>query len=383
VTKFWPVAAAVGLASVAVAGITREINKTSEVQVGFFDVAQAGWQLFAEGIMGAVKPALEQIGTWFGELWDLIFPSIKTVVNGLIGGFVGAYEAVKEAWGNLPTFFTGLGKQAWNSFIAEFEKPALTWGDQVIIPGLDLSGFKSALTDAEKSAFGKATVTFNTSLNTDWVGAGLDALSERAQKIALSAETAAGGATKAIEGMKPAVDAVSESMKKLQDASKAAWDTTSDFFKGLVKDALGGKFSIEKLGEAIGDLGSRLFDIGWDLLTSALTGGFGGGGGFKLPFFAKGDVFNGPTLGVMGEAGPEAVMPLTRGGDGRLGVIAAGGRSGAASVVNHFHIHAEGAEIGVEQKIMAALAANVPGMVREGAPAAVAEVAEQDGEWRW
>jgi len=31
--------------------------------------------------------------------------------------------------------------------------------------------------------------------------------------------------------------------------------------------------------------------------------------------------------GLMGEAGPEAIMPLTRGADGRLGVSGGGGRS--------------------------------------------------------
>jgi len=31
--------------------------------------------------------------------------------------------------------------------------------------------------------------------------------------------------------------------------------------------------------------------------------------------------------GVMGEAGPEAIMPLARGPDGRLGVQSAGGRA--------------------------------------------------------
>ena len=38
--------------------------------------------------------------------------------------------------------------------------------------------------------------------------------------------------------------------------------------------------------------------------------------------FANGGV---PSLGVMGEAGPEAVMPLTRGSDGKLGVRSQGG----------------------------------------------------------
>lgn len=50
--------------------------------------------------------------------------------------------------------------------------------------------------------------------------------------------------------------------------------------------------------------------------------------------FAKGGVIAAPTYfnlgsgtGLAGEAGPEAVLPLTRGADGRLGVSAAGGQS--------------------------------------------------------
>ena len=50
--------------------------------------------------------------------------------------------------------------------------------------------------------------------------------------------------------------------------------------------------------------------------------------------FAKGGVVSGPTTfpmrggtGLMGEAGPEAIMPLTRGADGSLCVRASGGRA--------------------------------------------------------
>ncbi|MFT6104120.1 MAG: phage-related minor tail protein [Paracoccaceae bacterium] len=73
---------------------------------------------------------------------------------------------------------------------------------------------------------------------------------------------------------------------------------------------------------------------------SALAGGIESFIGGAMPFakggsfaqgrvmpFAKGGVVTGPTqfpmrggVGLMGEAGPEAIMPLTRGADGRLGV---------------------------------------------------------------
>jgi lambda family phage tail tape measure protein len=91
-----------------------------------------------------------------------------------------------------------------------------------------------------------------------------------------------------------------------------------------------------------------------------IIGGIGGGAGrsFEMPSqafipsggygFAKGGIFGGdmvtsPTMfkfasggafrtGVMGEAGPEAIMPLRRGRDGRLGVAAAGGTSNAITI---------------------------------------------------
>ena len=57
--------------------------------------------------------------------------------------------------------------------------------------------------------------------------------------------------------------------------------------------------------------------------------------------FAKGGVVSSPTyfnaggsLGLMGEAGTEAIMPLTRGADGRLGVAAQGGGSPVQVVFN-------------------------------------------------
>jgi hypothetical protein len=66
------------------------------------------------------------------------------------------------------------------------------------------------------------------------------------------------------------------------------------------------------------------------IVASAMGNVFAGG---RLVPFAAGGVFNGPHIfpmaeggiGLLGEAGPEAVMPLARGANGALGVRAAGG----------------------------------------------------------
>jgi phage-related minor tail protein len=81
-----------------------------------------------------------------------------------------------------------------------------------------------------------------------------------------------------------------------------------------------------------------LQQAGAGLFNNALQGLFGfakGGvvGGPAPTAFARGGVVNSPVLfpmgggqvGLAGEAGAEAIMPLARGPDGRLGVRAEGG----------------------------------------------------------
>ena len=95
-----------------------------------------------------------------------------------------------------------------------------------------------------------------------------------------------------------------------------------------------------------------------NFVASALGNVFSGG---NVVPFARGGVVGGPTLfpmagggtGLMGEAGPEAIMPLGRDSAGRLGVRAQGG----GTVINQsFTIDARGAEAGVDQKIRAGIA---------------------------
>lgn len=81
-------------------------------------------------------------------------------------------------------------------------------------------------------------------------------------------------------------------------------------------------------GGFLGALGSMLFANGGSFDSNGLSS-FANGGAFTNDVVSKRTMFsfaNGTALGEMGEAGPEAIMPLKRGPDGSLGVQMHGAR---------------------------------------------------------
>ena len=126
-----------------------------------------------------------------------------------------------------------------------------------------------------------------------------------------------------------------------------------------------------------GSGGGLLSSIAGFLFGGANANGNAFSGGRVVPF-ADGGVVGGPTLfgmsggrtGLMGEAGPEAIMPLTRIG-GKLGVRAAGG--GSTMVNQSFTIDARGAQEGVADQIkraMQQIQREVPGIAVQAVYAA-------------
>jgi hypothetical protein len=144
------------------------------------------------------------------------------------------------------------------------------------------------------------------------------------------------------EKVKPALDEMSEFAKQfernIQDSmGETIKRTLAGDFKSIGR--LWGNLLLDMAAQAIAvDLGNKLFPKGGGGLLSFLGGlfGFAKGApfanGLPVTAFASGGVVSSPSvfpmrgsLGLMGEAGPEAIMPLKRGRDGRLGVEGGGG----------------------------------------------------------
>ena len=131
-------------------------------------------------------------------------------------------------------------------------------------------------------------------------------------------------------GLRRAFDGLVFDGVKLSDALRGVARTMADTIYGVamkpVQNALGGALA-QGLNGLLGGL--MPFEKG---------GAFAQG---RVMPFAKGGVVAQPTAfpmrgatGLMGEAGPEAIMPLARGADGRLGVQAAGSARPVTVVMN-------------------------------------------------
>lgn len=184
---------------------------------------------------------------------------------------------------------------------------------------------------------------------------GVDGLAAQASAL----ETSLGGA----QAMAAAFDAELVRMRESMVFTGREVNTLSKNIGGGLRRAFDGLiFDGMKLSDALKQVAQTMVNSVYNVALQPIQNAVGGaianginglvsglfpfekGGSFsqgRVMPFAKGGVVSSPTMfpmrngrGLMGEAGPEAIMPLARGADGRLGVQTAGGGRPVNIVMN-------------------------------------------------
>ncbi len=181
----------------------------------------------------------------------------------------------------------------------------------------------------------------------DDVEAGADSLNETLSQTS-SLVTGFDGELRRMQG------ALASTTKDVANVERGMSSGLRRAFDGLIFDGA-------KLSDALGAIRQSMISTAYNAAIKPVTNGVSGAltnavGGLVqniLPFadgapfsqgrvmpFATGGIVSSTTpfgmrggMGIMGEAGPEAIMPLARGADGKLGVRGAGG-GGQTVVMN-------------------------------------------------
>lgn len=359
------------------------------------EAIQSWWAWMWEGVVAATKFAVNimiQAVLVFVEQVRVVHDTIPLLFQiageAAANAFISSIEwLVQKSLEGIDTLIVGVNDFI-NMFGGDALRDALGWDlavPQLTDPNRPFTlGVKFDLeaTQAELASVGERYASaVSAILDTDYAGnffsdvqrqaianynAGLDDTAKKAKAAALN-----------VNDLKDAAKAFEEEVSFYRA-------TFSGFFEDMRKGLMEGKSFWEALGNAganaldriaqraLGMAADGIFDMIFGAIMSGITGsapGFVGGGANSWgPLFpnAKGNVYASPSLsaysnqvhdtpklfafargaGVFAEAGPEAIMPLTRTSSGDLGVRMVGGRTSLEmggwvfAPVSHFHMPA-------------------------------------------
>ena len=164
-------------------------------------------------------------------------------------------------------------------------------------------------------------------------------------------------------------NSMGDAFTSIVDGTKSVKDAFKDMAKAVIKQ-LFEVLVVQRLVGSVGvgdKAGSGL--AGWLSGTLQADGGAWQGGS-QIQAYANGGVVGSPTTfpmaggktGLMGEAGPEAIMPLKRGANGKLGVQMEGGGGDNVVIHQNFNFQANGDES--VKKLIAQAAPQIANMTK-------------------
>ena len=268
---------------------------------------------FFSGLWAKLQEIFEPIGQWFGEKFQEGWDGIVNIFSNLGSWFGDRWADVTNALAEVGSWLGDKFKQGWDAISNTFSKLGSWFGDR-------WNESKDALAEANtwlgekfqsgrdkvNSAFEKVGSWFGDRWNDikdgvkeadTWFGEKFESAKEKTQNPFQSIGSWFG-----------------DRWKDIQDALKEI----PNWFKNLFNDAMENAKSIVKSG--IDKLRS-FFNFDWSLPRIKLPH-FNISGSFSLnppripsfsvDWYARGGVFNSPSIIGVGEAGQEAVMPLER-----------------------------------------------------------------------
>lgn len=164
----------------------------------------------------------------------------------------------------------------------------------------------------------------------------------------------------AVQGAVARLEAINQekaALEEMQSLQQGVADTIGDGLMSMVEGTESVKDAFKTMAR---EIIKQLYEVlviqrlvgsvqGGTGIAGFIGGLFANGGAFsagkQIQAYANGGVVGGPTYfpmsggktGLMGEAGPEAIMPLKRGKGGKLGVSVEGG-SGSVNVTNNINV---------------------------------------------
>ncbi|KFI24349.1 phage tail tape measure protein [Paenirhodobacter enshiensis] len=326
---------------------------------------------------GSWGDALSALGDLAAGVWDGITSSAGAIPDYLASvweraksDFYDMEASILASWRNL---LSGMGITEGAKAVDDAVTAALKASNDAYVRSGDLAASASSKAstsfDKARAAWGKlsdlvakgsgdgVTRLGDLSASAEGLGTTLQDTGEKGKKAGQKMTDAEKAAKKAAQ---EAAKAAEEREKKIEQlGTEIAGDIVNPMKDALKSGEISFSSFTDTLSSMASNLASRLLDAAFqpiqDYLASLVSGSISSGGiantlfgslvananggvffgGHKVSAFASGGVVSSPTLfpmatgtGLMGEAGPEAIMPLARGSDGRLGVQLNGGGGG-------------------------------------------------------
>ena len=268
---------------------------------------------FFSGLWTKLQEIFEPIGQWFSEKFQEGWDGIVNIFSNLGSWFGDRWADVTNALAEVGSWLGDKFKQGWDAVSNTFSKLGSWFGDR-------WNESKDALSEAntwlgEKFQSGRDKVNSAFEKVGSWFGDRWNDIKDGVKEAdTWFGEKFESAKEKTQNPFQKIGSCFSDRWKDIQDALKEI----PNWFKNLFNDAMENAKSIVKSGI---DKLKSFFDFDWSLPKIKLPH-FNISGSFSLnppripsfsvDWYARGGVFNSPSIIGVGEAGQEAVMPLER-----------------------------------------------------------------------